>query len=108
MHLMHLLRPPGVLKQVFEAPHADRFSNTVRRLSPAGYSIVARHGYSRREFDRPPTLRAAARNSIEIDHEAGIGLRRSRPVPKQDEKSRSILVVKRARARIRVSKGSPT
>lgn len=39
---MHLLRPPGVLKEVFEAPHADRFSNTVRRLSPADYSIVAR------------------------------------------------------------------
>lgn len=62
---MHLLRPPGVLEEALETPHADRFSNTVRRLSPADHSIIARHGvtasrrhgYSWREFDRPPRRR---------------------------------------------------
>jgi len=42
-HLMHLLRPPGVLEEALEAPHTD--CPPARRLSSTDHSIVARRGF---------------------------------------------------------------
>lgn len=85
---MHLLRSPGALEEALETSHADRFSYTSFRLSSADHSII---NYPSNTIRGANSIVLFCRNLIEIDHEAGIELRRRRRARLLDEEFRRIL-----------------